>query len=160
MSALSAESARPLSDLEKQLLDNFQHEFPLTSAPFLDIARQTGSDEQTVLETFERLQQEGYISRIGPVFRANSIGVSTLCAMAVAQDDIDDVAQLINVYQQVNHNYQRTHHYNLWFVVTAASQFELERLLEDIQQRSGYAILNLPMERDYHIDLGFKLQWI
>lgn len=153
------DTRQSFSALEKQLLDNFQHGFPLSESPFLEIANAIGSDEETVLRTYQKLHQQGFISRIGPVFKSNSVGVSTLCAMALADDDVERVANLINDYREVNHNYQRSHRYNLWFVVTAANKSHLDEVLHDIQQRSGYTLLNLPMEQDFHIDLGFKIQW-
>lgn len=39
-----------LSHLEKQLLNDFQQDFPLTPRPFFDIARLLSVSEQDVLE--------------------------------------------------------------------------------------------------------------
>jgi hypothetical protein len=65
----------------------------------------------------------------------------------------------VSAHPQVNHNYQREHRLNLWFVVAAASGQEVRGVLDDIARRSGLAVLDLPMLEDFHIDLGFGLSW-
>ena len=150
---------RQYSGLEQRLLNDFQNGLPLTPKPFTDIAKDLGVYETTVIENLKRLQSEGIISRIGPVFRPNRIGVSTLAAMAVNEDELENVASIVSSFDQVNHNYERDHHFNLWFVVVAASAEELSQTLIEIEDRSGHSILELPMLKDYFIDLGFNLRW-
>ena len=150
---------QPLNDLEKRLLNDFQDGFPLSAHPYAEIAERIGTSEQEVIATLELLQSHGLISRVGPVFRPNRVGASTLAAMAVPEDRLEAVAGLVNSYTEVNHNYQREHHFNLWFVVTAADETTLHAVLQDIEQQAGLAVLYLPMLEDFHIDLGFELQW-
>ena len=146
-----------LNNLEKHLLNDFQHGFPLVSRPYKKIADELGTTEETVIETLNKLQQTGYVSRVGAVFRANSIGASTLAAMAIPEDELEQVAALVNEYSEVNHNYQREHHFNLWFVLTASDEHTLNAILDDIEQRTGHSVMYLPMIEDFHIDLGFDL---
>ena len=63
-----------LNHLEKHLLNDFQHGFPLVSRPYQEIAEKMGVSENDVIKTLAQLKQQGYISRVGAVFRANSIG--------------------------------------------------------------------------------------
>ena len=148
-----------LGDLEKHLLNDFQHGLPLVSRPFQEIAEKLGVSEDVIIETLNRLQGQGLISRVGAVFRANSIGASTLAAMSVPESQLEEVAEIINGYSEVNHNYQREHHFNLWFVLTASNDQELNSVLDDIELRTGYPVMYLPMIEDYHINLGFDLKW-
>lgn len=143
-----------------QLLNDFQHSFPLSPTPYADMAAQIGIAESELLEWLGALQNEGSISRIGAVFRPNRIGVSTLAAMAVPETKLQTVADLISSYPSVNHNYKREHHFNLWFVVTAENETKLALILHDMEQRCGLRVLSLPMEKDYHIDLGFPLHLV
>lgn len=152
-------SKQQLSNLEKHLLNDFQHGFPLVSRPYQKIADELGTTEETVIETLNNLQQTGYVSRVGAVFRANSIGASTLAAMAIPEDELEQVAALVNEYSEVNHNYQREHHYNLWFVLTASDEHTLNAILDDIEHRTGHSVMYLPMLEDFHIDLGFDLEF-
>ncbi len=148
-----------LNHLEKHLLNDFQHGFPLVSRPYQEIAEKMGVSENDVIKTLAQLKQQGYISRVGAVFRANSIGASTLAALSVAEEEIESIAEIINGYSEVNHNYKREHHYNLWFVLTASDEHELNAVLDSIEQRTGYSVMYLPMIEDFHIDLGFDLDF-
>lgn len=148
-----------LNELERHLLNDYQHDFPLSPTPYADMAQRLGVSEQEVLETLERLREQGLISRVGAVFRPNSIGASTLAAMSVAEDELEAVAEIINSYPHVNHNYEREHEFNLWFVATASSEAELCAVLGEMEEKTRHSILALPLLEDYHIDLGFDLQW-
>ena len=145
--------------LEKRLLDDFQRDFPLTSEPYAEMARRLGTDEATVIATLERFREAGIISRVGAVFRPRRVGASTLAAMAVPAERLAEVADLVSAYEAVNHNYEREHRFNLWFVVTGADDAAVQAVLDDIAGRTGLEVLNLPMIEDYHLDLGFPLQW-
>jgi len=145
-------------DLDRRLLNDFQHDFPLTAEPYAEIARRLGTTEADVLARLERLQSEGAISRIGAVVRPNTIGASTLAAMAVPAERLDAVAGLVSGYAEVNHNYEREHELNLWFVVTAPDPARLQAVLHDIAARTGIEVLPFPLVEDYHIDLGFEMR--
>jgi DNA-binding Lrp family transcriptional regulator len=147
------------SSLEKRLLNDFQHDLPLSATPYADIAEQLGVSENEVLDTVRKLQDDGVISRVGPVFTPNRIGVSTLAAMSIPAQELECVARIVSAFPEVNHNYEREHEYNLWFVVTASSEEHLEIVLHEIEQHAEYPLMSLPMLEDYFIDLGFKLQW-
>ena len=148
-----------LTETERRLLDDYQRDFPLEPRPFARIAQALGVSEQQVLDALEHLQENAVVSRVGPVFRPNRVGVSTLAALAVARESLADVAAIVNAFAEVNHNYEREHDYNLWFVVTARDAAHLERVLEAIATATGLRPLNLPLLEDYFIDLGFRLQW-
>ncbi len=150
---------RQFSPLEQRLLNEFQQGMPLTSNPYADIAKQLGVYETTVLETLQRLQTEGVISRVGAVFRPNRVGASTLAAMAVPEDEIETIAAIINEFEEVNHNYEREHEFNLWFVVVATDEDRLQLVLSDIEAACGYPVLDLPLLDEFFIDLGFDLKW-
>ena len=143
--------------LTESLLNDFQHDFPLSPTPFAQIARRLNTSTATVLARLRELQRQGSVSRVGPVFRPNTIGASTLAAMRVPAAELEAVAAVVNGFPEVNHNYEREHRYNLWFVVTAANQAVLAETLARIEARTGHAVLSLPLVRDYHIDLGFRM---
>ncbi len=153
------QAKKPLSELHKRLLNDFQHGLPMTPTPYLDMAKQLGVTEDEVLQSLETLCEEGTVSRVGAVFRPNRIGVSTLAAMSVPEERLEEVAAIVNAYPQVNHNYEREHAFNMWFVMTATNDAQLESTLQDLEVRTGLSVMSLPMVEDYHIDLGFPLQW-
>ena len=148
-----------MNNLDKRLLNEFQRDFPLSPTPYADIAARLDVTEAEVLDALRRLSASGAISRVGPVIRPHAIGASTLAALRVPPERLDAVAALVNGYPEVNHNYEREHAYNLWFVLTAPSKQRLAEVLRDIERRTGLTPINLPLVRDYHIDLGFELKW-
>ncbi|MCK4675370.1 MAG: Lrp/AsnC family transcriptional regulator [Gammaproteobacteria bacterium] len=151
-------SINDFSPLEQHLLNDFQRDLSLSTTPYADMARQLNVSEEEVLQSIQSLQDRGVISRVGPVFRPNRIGVSTLAAMAVPEQELECVARIISAFPEVNHNYEREHEYNLWFVVTASSEEHLDIVLHEIEQHAEHPLMSLPMLDDYFIDLGFKLQ--
>lgn len=146
------------ASFEFRLLNEFQRDFPLCPAPFAELAARLGVAEKAVLGSLEKLRREGKISRVGAVFAPKRIGASTLAAMAVPPEHLPAVAAAVNRFPEVNHNYEREHRHNLWFVVTAASEGRLQATLGAIEQAAGYPLLALPMQEEFHIDLGFCLQ--
>jgi len=146
------------SSLDFQLLNDYQRDFPLVSAPFAELAARLGVAEKVVLGRLENLRREGKISRVGAVFAPKRIGASTLAAMAVPPEKLEAVAAAVNRFPEVNHNYEREHRYNLWFVVTAATEGRLQASLGAIELAAGYPLMALPLEEEFHIDLGFCLR--
>ena len=147
-----------LTELEFKLLNDYQRDFPLVAHPFAELARRLGVEEVTVLALLQSLQARGLVSRIGAVFRPNVVGASALAALAVAPERLEAVAAQVSAFSEVNHNYQREHRFNLWFVVTAASTDQLQAVFARIETTcASGAVLVLPLLEQFHIDLGFGL---
>lgn len=145
--------------IDRRLLDEYQHDLPLVPHPFAAIGRALGIAEDEVIVRLDRLRRDGAVSRVGAVVRPGAAGASTLAAMAVPPQWLEPVAALVSAYAEVNHNYQRDHRLNLWFVVAAADRESVRMVLDDISRRTGLEVLDLPMVEDFHIDLGFALRW-
>ena len=63
-------------------------------------------------------------------------------------------------FPEVNHNYEREHRINLWFVVTAQSEERLVQVLGDIETEAQCgALLALRLVEEFRIDLGFDLRY-
>jgi siroheme decarboxylase len=142
---------------DKILIDAFQRDFPLTSRPFALIGDMIGDSADGALARISRLIDLGVLSRLGPVLRPNSAGASTLAAIAAPAHLLEEIAALVNEEPGVNHNYEREHAFNLWFVVTGRSRESIDASLARIERRTGLAVLDLPMLRAFHIDLGFSI---
>lgn len=140
-----------------ELANSWQRGFPLTPRPFAEIGKRRGLREEEVLEKFLELKAQHIIDRVGPVFRPNTVGASSLAAMAVPSERLAEVAAYVSGQPGVNHNYEREHHINLWFVVTGATEADVERTLRGIESRTGLRVLRLPLLEEFHIDLGFDL---
>jgi len=141
-----------------RLLNSWQRGFPLVPRPFAEIATACGLDEDEVITRFGQLKLRGLIDRIGPVFRPNTVGASTLAAMAVPPERLQAVARQVSSHAGVNHNYERENRTNLWFVATAQSDAALQWMLACIEHETGLPVLRLPLLEEFHIDLGFDLE--
>jgi DNA-binding Lrp family transcriptional regulator len=144
-------------ELERRLLNDGQAEVPLVAEPFAAIGNTLGIGHGATMSAFAHLIALGTISRIGAVFPPGVVGVSTLAAMQVPDYDLDRVAEIVSAQREVNHNYEREHRLNLWFVATARDEAHLAATLESIAIRTGHDVLSLPLVREHRIDLGFDL---
>lgn len=142
---------------ELSLLDRWQRDFPLVDRPFAVAGQAVGLDETATIDMFRRLQVAGMMSRIGAAVRPQTIGASTLAAMQVPPDRLETVAAIVSSEVCVNHNYERTHQFNLWFVVAAPDSAAVSATIARIEQRTGFAVMSLPLVEAFHIDLGFSL---
>lgn len=138
-------------------VNRWQRGFPLEPRPFGIIARETKLAEGDVLAQFTELKRQGVIDRIGPVFRPNTVGASSLAAMRVPAERLAEVAALVSGQPGVNHNYEREHPYNLWFVVTGRDAITVETTIRTLEEAIGLRVLRLPLLEEFHVDLGFDL---
>ena len=100
------------------------------------------------------LLDRGVITRFGPLFNIEQLGgVFSLCALEVPTERFDQVAELVNAYPQVAHNYQREHQWNMWFVLATETAEELEATFEEIVRSSDCPGLNLPKEQEFYVGL-------
>jgi DNA-binding Lrp family transcriptional regulator len=106
--------------------------------------------------------ETGVVLRIGPNVDSAQIGLkaSTLVALRVAEERITEVAQIINQYDNISHNYQRDNEYNVWFTLTAQNDQEIARTLEQLRQKIKIAkqdMLNLPTIHRFKINVVFQI---
>jgi len=142
---------------KRQLLNASQRGFPLVTRPFAEIGKRLGISEDDVLKLVQSMMDSDELVRVGATIRPNTIGASTLATMAVDEERLTEVADIVSSFSEVNHNYRREHRFNLWFVVIADSEQSVQDVLDDIQNRTCIEVLNLPLEQPFHIDLGFDL---
>lgn len=145
-------------DEDLRFVNAWQRGFPLAPRPFAEIARASGLAEDAAIARFAALKSQGLVDRVAPVFRPNTIGASTLAAIALPPERLDAVARQVSAHAGVNHNYEREHRVNLWFVATAPSAAALQWTLACIEHETGLPVLRLPLLEEFHIDLGFDLE--
>ncbi len=146
-----------LTSVDQRLLNDFQRDFPLEPRPYARMAAKLGVGEGEVLERLADLRCCGAVSRVGAVVQPGTVGASTLAAMQVPQDRLEEVADAISAYPEVNHNYERDHAINLWFVTAAPDEARLEEVLASIEKETGIPVMDLRLMAPFHIDLGFDL---
>lgn len=147
-----------LSPLQKRLLDGWQRGLPLVARPFAAMAEAIGVSETEVIEASAEMIGRGVVSRLGLVVRPNTAGASTLAAVACPPARVDAVAEIVSAEPGVNHNYEREHdELPIWFVATGADRAAVDAALDRLRTATGCDVLDLPLLREYRIDLGFAL---
>jgi DNA-binding Lrp family transcriptional regulator len=147
-----------MDNIDAKILNYLQQGMTLSSRPYQDMADELGIAEEEVLARIQKLRDRGLIRRLGGVFDSPKMGMkSTLCAMEVPQERIEEVAKLVNAYREVTHNYLRNDRYNMWFTVTASSSEELERILQEIRTDTGLVVTSMPVRQRYKIKVAFEL---
>ncbi len=146
-----------IDEVDAALIDGYQSGFPVIERPFRQVGSELGIGEAEALRRVERLRDSGIFRRFGAVLNPPVIGASTLAAVQAPGDRFEEIAETINGYRQVNHNYRRDHEWNMWFVVTAATLERREEIITEIESETGCAVLVLPMLTDYYIDLEFPV---
>ncbi len=141
-----------------ELLNGWQRGFPLVPRPFAAIGARLGMSEDEVIAACRCGLEAGEISRIGVVFAPRAAGASTLAALRAPPGELPRIAEIVSAQPEVNHNYERGHALNLWFVATAPDQGALDAALARIGSLTGCEVLPLPMVEEFHIDLGFDLR--
>lgn len=144
--------------IDARLLDEFQRDMPLVARPFAALGAHLGQSERQVIDRLTRLMAEGKVARVGATVRPNTAGASTLAALAVPEDRLEEVAALVSAEPGVNHSYLREDDWNLWFVATASGPAALATCLARIEAATGLAVLDLRLKRAFNIDLGFRLR--
>lgn len=127
-----------MDDLDRRLLNLVQEDFPIDERPYLRLAEQLGCDEREITDRLTRLVDAGVIRHFSPVFDLRKLGYcSTLAALNVPQERIDEVAATVNRHPEVTHNYLRDAELNMWFTVIAESQAALSDKLAEIESEAG-----------------------
>lgn len=143
---------------ERAFINQFQGGFPVTGRPFSRVAARLGTTESLLLEQTTTLLDAGLLSRFGPLYNAPRVGgQQTLAALAVPPWRFDEVAETVNALDGVAHNYQRDHTLNMWFVVATESPHGVARTLDEIEARTGLAVLDFPKLHEFHIGLWLHL---
>jgi DNA-binding Lrp family transcriptional regulator len=143
-----------MDDLDRELINRLQGGFPLCARPFAQVASTLGVSEKDLLSRIENLLQTKTLTRFGPLFDAERLGGAfTLCAMSVPAADFERVAALVNAHPEVAHNYEREHHYNLWFVVAVAELGRIDELLRAIERETACPVMDLPREEEFFVEL-------
>lgn len=138
----------------RRVVNGLQGGFPLCRRPFAAAARTLGMQEKELMGRMEKLLSEGTLTRFGPMYDAERLGGAfTLCAMSVPPADFERVVGLVNAHPEVAHNYERAHRFNMWFVLAAARRTRLAEVIGMIEAETGYAVLDLPREEEYFVEL-------
>ena len=146
--------SRPLDATDRAIINALQGDFPLVQEPFAAAAAPLGLDEAELLARLQTLLEQGTLTRFGPLFQIERLGGAfCLAAMAVPPEDFERVAEIVNGFPQVAHNYAREHRLNMWFVLATETPEGIAAAVAAIETATGLAVLPFPKEREYFVDM-------
>lgn len=147
-----------MDDTDRQIINRLQDGFPVAEAPFAEAAADLEIAEAELIERLKALIEAGYLSRFGPMFRAEALGGDvTLAAMRVPGHEVDRVAEVLNARREVAHNYERDHPMNLWFVLAVEEPGRIPAVIREIEIATGYPVYNLPKEEEFFVGLRLEV---
>ncbi|MCP5205967.1 MAG: Lrp/AsnC family transcriptional regulator [Hahellaceae bacterium] len=144
--------------IDKVLVNQLQDGIEVCQQPFAKIAAQLNISETDVVRRLRRMREDGVLSRFGPMYHAERMGGSlTLAAIKVPAEDFDRVADIVNSFEEVAHNYEREHEFNMWFVVATEKPEQIADVIEQIEAMTGLRVYNMPKEEEFYVGLRFEL---
>ncbi len=148
-----------LNELDKELLNILQTDFPLDSEPFKELAEQLNTSEEEILERTKAMKDSGLIRQLSAIFDTKSLGYkSSLVAMKIPEAEIDAKAAIINEHPGVSHNYKRDHEYNLWFTIAVPPGETIEEHVNTLAEKvSAEDTLILPTIKMFKIGVKFDV---
>ena len=147
-----------LGQLDKQICDRLQNGLKICRRPFADIAEKLGVSEEKILSRVNYLLKSSVIRRLAAMINYRSLGrASTLVTAAVEADRIEEVAEVINSLENVSHNYQRDHFYNLWFTLQGRDEADINDQLKNLSTELKVDFISLPVVRFFKLDVNFDV---
>ncbi len=153
----STEEAQELDDLDRELLNAVQWDFPLDPTPYSVLGERLGISEPEVRRRIARVKHAGVLRQLSAIFDTRALGyTSALVAAKVAPEHIDDAAAIVSEHPGVSHNYKRNHAYNLWYTIAVPPGTSLDEHIDELHRASGALVTRkLPTLKLYKI--GVKL---
>ena len=150
-----------MDEIDSQILQELQYNFPLNDRPYEVIAGRLKISKEELWNRIQMMLDKGVIRRMGASFDSNKLGFrSTLAAVSVAPELVDRAAEIIGRFYEVTHSYLRDDVYNIWFTLIAVDNNRIENILEQIRNSlslEGSKLLNLPMKRLFKLDARFRV---
>ncbi len=157
---------------DSQILRELQDNFPLNERPYEVIADRLQISSDQLWHSVQRMLDEGIIRRLGASFDSNKLGFSsTLAAVSVKPECVDQAAEIIGQFPEVTHSYLRQpprlptqggaagkDTFNIWFTIIAVNDERIENILEQIRTSlslESSQVLNLPAKRLFKLDARF-----
>lgn len=148
-----------MDNLDKKIINHLQKGFPVSDTPYADVAQELGCDEATLLQRLQSLLEQKKLTRFGPMYHAERMGGAfSLVAMKIDEQDFERVTEQVNAFPEVAHNYQRDHEFNMWFVLATESRQRIDEVNAEIEQRTGYAVYNMPKLEEFYIGLELAIR--
>ncbi|MBN1457095.1 MAG: AsnC family transcriptional regulator [Sedimentisphaerales bacterium] len=149
-----------MDQTDKNILTALQNDFPICQHPYDVLAEKLGLSVEDLWERINIMIEGGVIRRMGASLDSKKLGyASTLAAVRIKPEHMEQASKLIGSFHEVTHSYQRDNEYNIWFTLIAESNARIDEILGQIVEKlklSESDILNLPVLRLFKLDARFN----
>jgi DNA-binding Lrp family transcriptional regulator len=146
-----------LTELDRELLNAVQWDFPLEARPYAALAQRLGVTEPVVRSRIEHVKQAGVLRQLSAIFDTRALGYgSSLVAAKIDPERIDEAAAIISAHPGVSHNYKRNHAFNLWYTIAVPPGDVLEEHIDALHAQSA-ALVTRPLPTLTLYKIGVKL---
>ena len=146
-----------MDDIDKTIINCLQQGFPICASPYRQVAEQLGITETDLLNRLQAMLADGVLSRFGPMYHAEQMGGAlTLAALKVPGARFDEVAEIVNAFPEVAHNYARNHALNMWFVLATEKPEQVQNVIAEIERQTGLIVYNMPKISEYYVGLQLE----
>ena len=146
-----------LTDLDRELLNALQWDFPLGARPFAALGSRLGITEPEVRERIAHVKASNVLRQLSAIFDTRALGYdSSLVAAKIDPGRVDEAAAAMSAHPGVSHNYKRNHDFNLWYTIAVPPGESLEAHVGVLHDESGSVVTRrLPTLKLFKI--GVKL---
>ena len=146
-----------MDDIDRSIINRLQTGFPICDAPYQCVAAELDMSETELLARLKVLLDNGTFTRFGPLYNAEQMGGAlTLAAVKIPAERFDAVADIINAFPEVAHNYARSHELNMWFVLATETPEQQQHTISAIEQQTGLSVYNMPKLKEYFVNLRLE----
>lgn len=147
-----------LHNHDKIIINQLQGGFPICENPWDELEARLNIPADEILSRISKLQDDGILSRFGPMYHAEKMGGGlTLAAMKVQACRYDEVTEIVNGFSEVAHNYARQHELNMWFVVATEKPDQINKVIAEIETLTGIKVYNMPKQQEFYLGLKFEV---
>ncbi|MBL3526266.1 MAG: Lrp/AsnC family transcriptional regulator [gamma proteobacterium endosymbiont of Lamellibrachia anaximandri] len=147
-----------MDSVDRAIINQLQGGFPISGHPYREMANRFGINEVELIQRLQQMLEKRQLSRFGPLYNAERLGGGlSLCAMSIPEEDFERVAEQVNAFSEVAHNYARDHRLNMWFVLATETPTRIESVLAEIEDVTGYQVYNMPKKEEFFVGLKFEV---
>ncbi len=144
--------------IDRAIINQLQKGFPICAHPYAEVAAGFGISEDELMQRLQTMLDDKRLSRFGPLYHAERMGGGlSLCAMSIPEDEFEQVAEQVNRFPEVAHNYARDHKLNMWFVLATETPERIDEVLNAIEARTGHPVYNMPKQQEFFVGLHFEV---
>lgn len=148
-----------MDDLDTSIINSLQGGFPLSHAPYAEVAAQLGINEATLLTRLQALLNTKVLTRFGPMYQVERMGGAfVLAAMQVPEDRFEEVTNQVNAFAEVAHNYRREHRLNMWFVLATSTPEGIGATVKAIEAATGLPVYPFPKEKEFFVEMKLQVR--